>query len=151
MKASSQKVNEQTKQEVGARVKKLICDICMVFKTTKDSRNLHLNNHRLVCLKRLTEGGYIWRRQHRQCKSDVVPHPSSFCPPPCIQAIWTSIIDGQNYGRAHSASQYTFRCAVGISTSISNGFASLQLSKRAFGEHVCEFDSVARNLFEKDY
>ena len=117
---------------------KLICDICQKFQTTKQS---NLKRHLLVCLKRLTDGVFDndnTTNMDMPCTSSSLTSSSNrdftcdICRRP--HGNMSELIQHRN---VHSS------VPTGMPTSISNDFASIQMSKHAFGGHVCEYDLVS--------
>ena len=116
---------------------KLICDICNKYETTKPC---NMKRHRLVCLKNHPNAVFDNVNDINQgastSKSSGVPMSSSMTDFTCDicrrpHGNMTELIEHRN---VHSS------VPTGIPTAMSNDFASIQVSKHAFGGHVLEYD-----------
>ena len=127
-------------QKACGKAKKLICDICQKYETSKPC---NLRKHHLVCFKRLTDGVFDndmspMNKDDEPCSSSsLLPSSSSgnrsfscdICRRP--HGNMSELIQHRN---VHSS------VPTGMPTAMSNDFASIQISKHAFGGHVCEYD-----------
>lgn len=114
---------------------KLRCDICDKYETAVST---NMKRHRLVCINRLSDGiiddsDDIAYKSNSKKEASYSSKGSNF---PCDicrrpHTTMSALIDHRN---VHNS------VPTGLPTVINNDFASLELSKHAFGGHVCDYD-----------
>ena len=116
--------------------KKLSCDICSKYETVKTS---NYKRHRLLCLKRLTEGVFDNDNNAPRSSSSSSLPISSIRNFPCdiCQRPHGNMSELINHRNVHSS------VPTGMPTAISNDFASIQISKHAFGGRLCDYDLIS--------
>ena len=121
-----------------AKRKKLICELCLRYETVR--RN-NLEKHRLVCLKRLTDGVF----DDDNTVSDKTSSSTSSLPSSSNRNFTCDICRRPHGNMSELIQHRNVHSSVptGMPTAISNDFASIQLSKHAFGGHVCEYDLMS--------
>ena len=138
--------------------KKLVCEICGKYMTTIIC---NMKKHRLVCLKRLTEGVFdhdMSVPSNSSRVSESVRNVDAISPSPssnaysgerrnrCLSRQFSCDICGRPHGNmAELVAHRNVHSSVptGIPTAMGNDFASIALTKHAFGGHVCEYDLIS--------
>ena len=112
------------------RGKKLICELCGKYETTKPC---NLKKHHLVCKKRMKDDNDINKGASCSNSSRVPVSSNDFTCDICRRphGNMAELIDHRN---VHST------VPTGMPISFSNDFGTIQLSKHAFGGHVCDYD-----------
>ena len=146
---------------------KLICDVCGKYQT---NRTDNMKRHRLVCLKRLTKGIFdedsSFSHSSRVSNHSVVSGDIRIPPPPPTVPSMSGCNGQRRRRNVNKTLSKSFPCDIcgrphgnmselrehrnvhssvitGMPTALRNDFASITLSKYAFGGHACEYDLMS--------
>ena len=119
---------------------KLKCDICGKYETI---RNCNMKRHRLTCINRLANAALQDDNNFNKGASCSNSSRVSVVNLPSSKSAFTCDICGRPHGNmteliAHRNVHSSV--LTGIPTAMSNDFASIKLTKHAFGGHVLEYD-----------